>query len=312
MNQTWDVFISYSTRDREVVRQVNSDLKRAGLSVWLDEIEIVAGENIVAKIEYGISKSKFFLAFLSRSYGKSAFAREELTSILMTALSAGGNSVIPVRLDNAPIPQLLKARKYCDFRSSYIAGYQELAKALGRTSKLPDFRILHEQVRVRLVPERRLATWDYDRKFEISGRRTELRVLVVHTDVVPTEVWVSPGELQIERVPGFFALNATYDPPLREHTPLRQQIHYELEDVYGDPHDYWFYSIPTSFGSCEITLTFPGHRIPTHIKTEFERDGFRTPGPVLARSTSGSDLVYRCRIEANESEFRQVFFEWDW
>jgi len=307
-----DAFISYSRRDRDIVNQVTTDLRRAGLTVWLDEIEIVAGENIVEKIENGITSSKHFVAFLSEAYSRSAFAREELTSALMATLSPAKRSVIPVRLDNTPMPQLLRARKYCDFRESYLSGYQELARALGILSTLPDFRIWTECVHLRLVPELRLATWDYDREFEVSQECSELRVLKVYSDVPPVKVSVSPGDLTVKRLPGFFEVNAAYDPPLPGHRRLRQQVHYELNDVYGDPEDYWFYTIPTSFGSCNPSIIFPKYRAPTSFTVEFESDGFKSikqaPDPII----SESELVYQMHLDSRDAQFRRAFFRWEW
>ena len=38
--------------------------------------------------------------------------------------------IIPLRLDNAEVPQLLKNKKYADFREDYNEGIREILRAI--------------------------------------------------------------------------------------------------------------------------------------------------------------------------------------
>ena len=48
----FDVFLSYSSKDKDVVLEIAERLKSDGLNVWFDEWEIGAGNHIGAKIEH--------------------------------------------------------------------------------------------------------------------------------------------------------------------------------------------------------------------------------------------------------------------
>ena len=48
---THDVFLSHSSKDKRVVRELAERLKADGLRVWLDAWEIKPGDSIPAKIE---------------------------------------------------------------------------------------------------------------------------------------------------------------------------------------------------------------------------------------------------------------------
>ncbi len=56
---TWDLFISHASEDKEeVARPLAQLLKDEGLSVWLDEQELVLGDSLRRKLDEGLSKSK--------------------------------------------------------------------------------------------------------------------------------------------------------------------------------------------------------------------------------------------------------------
>ena len=54
----YDVFLSHSSKDKPVVRDLAQRLKSDGLRVWLDEWEIRPGDMIGLKIEQGLEQSR--------------------------------------------------------------------------------------------------------------------------------------------------------------------------------------------------------------------------------------------------------------
>ena len=54
----YDVFLSHSYKDTDVVRDVANQLKSDGVRVWFDEWEIRPGVSIPAKIEAGLEHSR--------------------------------------------------------------------------------------------------------------------------------------------------------------------------------------------------------------------------------------------------------------
>ena len=56
---TYDLFLSYSSKDMAVVLPLAERLRKDGLKVWFDEWVLKAGDSIPAKIEEGLEHSKF-------------------------------------------------------------------------------------------------------------------------------------------------------------------------------------------------------------------------------------------------------------
>ena len=54
---SFDVFLSYSSKDSEVVHLLGNRPKERGLRVWLDMWEIKAGDSTPAKVEEGLEQS---------------------------------------------------------------------------------------------------------------------------------------------------------------------------------------------------------------------------------------------------------------
>ena len=55
---SYDVFLSHSSRDKAVVRNIAERLRADGLRVWFDEWELKPGDNIPAKTEEGLEHSR--------------------------------------------------------------------------------------------------------------------------------------------------------------------------------------------------------------------------------------------------------------
>jgi hypothetical protein len=74
---THDVFISHSSKDKAVVREVAERLREDGLKVWFDDWEIRPGDSIPAKIEEGLEHSRVLVLCMSANTFGSGWARLE-------------------------------------------------------------------------------------------------------------------------------------------------------------------------------------------------------------------------------------------
>ncbi|MBE3119032.1 MAG: toll/interleukin-1 receptor domain-containing protein, partial [Candidatus Atribacteria bacterium] len=61
----YDVFLSHSSKDKEVVRALAERLRKDGLRVWFDEWEIKPRDSIPAKIEDGLEHSRVLVLCMS-------------------------------------------------------------------------------------------------------------------------------------------------------------------------------------------------------------------------------------------------------
>ena len=65
MEATWDVFLSYSSRDKAVVRPLAERLRADGLRVWFDDWEVERGGHIQSKIDEGLEGSRVLVLCMS-------------------------------------------------------------------------------------------------------------------------------------------------------------------------------------------------------------------------------------------------------
>lgn len=62
---SYDVFLSHSSKDKEVVRDVAERLRKDGLKVWYDEWETKPGDSTPAKIEEVLEQSRVLVLCIS-------------------------------------------------------------------------------------------------------------------------------------------------------------------------------------------------------------------------------------------------------
>ena len=69
----YDIFLSHATEDKDdVARPLALALQRQGLRVWYDEFELRIGDNLVAKLNEGINRSRFGIIVLSKAFFEKA------------------------------------------------------------------------------------------------------------------------------------------------------------------------------------------------------------------------------------------------
>lgn len=85
------VFISYSRKNENYIRQVRSDLFKSQLDCWLDIADIQVGERLNPAIETAISQSTLFFAYVTPPYLQSRWCMAEIRY----ALHACGTPVAP-------------------------------------------------------------------------------------------------------------------------------------------------------------------------------------------------------------------------
>jgi len=77
---TWDVFVSHASEDRvELVAPLVDHLRRLKVRVWVDYKELSMGDSLRERLEEGLSRSRFGIVVLSKSFfavGKKWTTRE--------------------------------------------------------------------------------------------------------------------------------------------------------------------------------------------------------------------------------------------
>jgi len=128
--KTTVAFLSHSSKDKQFVRKLAADLTENGIDVWFDEQKILVGDSITEKIGQGLAQSDFFVIALSENSVNSAWVRKELSDAVIQEIEKKAVTVLPIKLDDCAIPELLRDKKYADFSKSYKVGLQELIQAM--------------------------------------------------------------------------------------------------------------------------------------------------------------------------------------
>lgn len=129
-SKLYDVFISYSSDDKEKASQLAFDLIHRGYRVWFDKWEILAGQSIVDEVFSGILESEFLVVILTKSSCKSRWVQEELATGKLAEIERRRTSVIPVLLERCEIPAPLKSKHYADFTESWLSGLRFLTTSI--------------------------------------------------------------------------------------------------------------------------------------------------------------------------------------
>jgi len=124
------VFICYASEDKPAACALASGMARLGVEVWFDEWEIKVGESIVQRINDALGGVSHLIVLLSRDSVEKPWVRKELSSALMRQLSAESVTVLPLRLDDCPIPPILRDIKYADARKGIARALIEVEQAL--------------------------------------------------------------------------------------------------------------------------------------------------------------------------------------
>jgi len=124
------VFISHAYENRQFAQQLATDLKTHNQQVWLYEQELKPGDSIIDHISEALADTDYLVVVLSNASSRSRWVRAELNAALMNDLSEQGTVVLPVLLEDSPVPQLLRDRVYADFRFDYDAGLSSLLQVL--------------------------------------------------------------------------------------------------------------------------------------------------------------------------------------
>ena len=125
------VFLCHSWIDKVEVRQLYHRLRSDGADPWLDEEDMLAGQDLHAEIQRAIQSSGIVIIFLSvGSLSKIGFVNGEIGFTLDVAdeQPEGAIFVIPARLEACELPLRLRRRLAVNLFEP--GGYEKLLKSL--------------------------------------------------------------------------------------------------------------------------------------------------------------------------------------
>jgi hypothetical protein len=130
-----DLFLSHSSRDKAVVRQLAEDLSFLEVDSWLDEWELQAGDSLYDVITTAMEKSGYVAVVLGDNYADSRWARDELKQALARERRQGQGVVLPFIFGMDQMPAFLEDKVYVDFRNNYFEGVTRVAGIIHEVSR---------------------------------------------------------------------------------------------------------------------------------------------------------------------------------
>lgn len=125
------IFLCHSSGDKDAVRALYRRLKRNGFASWIDEKNLLPGQDWQLEIERAIRASDLVLMCLSRdSVSKRGFVQKEFRFALDVAgrQPEGSIFLIPVRLEDCLVPDRLSGIQWVDLFEP--EGFQQLMRVL--------------------------------------------------------------------------------------------------------------------------------------------------------------------------------------
>ncbi|HTN84557.1 MAG TPA: toll/interleukin-1 receptor domain-containing protein [Sorangium sp.] len=127
------IFLSYAKEDAAAARRLHSKLTREGFLSWMDEHNLLPGQDWNAVVLSAIRRSRAFVLLLSRNtVSKAGYIQKEIREALEVAerLPEGRVFIIPLRIEDCDIPERLQRWQWIDINSK--SGYLRLRESLVR------------------------------------------------------------------------------------------------------------------------------------------------------------------------------------
>jgi hypothetical protein len=133
-----DIFLSHSSKDKELALRLATDLSFCGVDSWLDSWEIQIGQSLVDVVASAMEKARYIAIVISDNYNKSVWTKREYKKALAREEHEGRVVMLPLLLENAEVPEFIEERKYVDLREQYYSGLAQIAAVV---HGLSEFRI---------------------------------------------------------------------------------------------------------------------------------------------------------------------------
>jgi len=127
MGEARRLFFSYARSDAGFAVRLASDLRKAGQSVWVDQLDIPKGARWDEEVETALKACPCFLIVLTPDSANSENVRDEVSYAL-----GENKTILPILLTECSIPFRLRRLQYVDFTGDYDQAFRELVDALHR------------------------------------------------------------------------------------------------------------------------------------------------------------------------------------
>lgn len=128
------VFISHTAADKRFVRRLAARLEKEQFRVWLDEHDLIAGDPLPESIGKALGSARVVLVVVSKASVASKWLRYEL-NVATERMIKGECRVIPIVIDDTPLPAEVRGLLYANCRKGLTAGLPAIVTALQHESR---------------------------------------------------------------------------------------------------------------------------------------------------------------------------------
>lgn len=115
------VFISYAHGDLDFVRPFRDELEEQGVRVLLDDTIVRVGDSIIEKLDAALKEVDAIITVISENHINSKWSSFEYQTFLMQQKKSEHSLLMPILIDNSPIPEELSAIKMIRTQDSHAA-----------------------------------------------------------------------------------------------------------------------------------------------------------------------------------------------
>ncbi|MFN6475531.1 TIR domain-containing protein [Nostoc sp. DedQUE07] len=144
-----EVFLSYARENLNIALKLRDDLIKNGVSVWLDDDNLIGGEKWRNKIREQINQTSFFITLVSSISvnKKDGYVQEEIDMALklLSQKTRDEFVVLPVRIDNCNIPEKLSRIHIIDIfpnHDGYEKGLKKVIISIWKHKKEKNLEII--------------------------------------------------------------------------------------------------------------------------------------------------------------------------
>lgn len=174
LQESPQVFLSYSIQDKKFAQLLTTDLRKEGIKVWLADEQVRVGDNITDTIRDGITSSLWIIIILSKNSLQSDFIKEELSYAIQEEHKRNRPFILPALIDDSILPTQLQDKQYADFREEYYPALERLLYRIKPSNRMSRGRLAEAQ------------QWYSWYKWINKGDNTGWQELKTYGELVPT------------------------------------------------------------------------------------------------------------------------------
>jgi tetratricopeptide (TPR) repeat protein len=116
-DERYTVFLSYRSANRAWVLSLYDVLRRYGHTVFIDQVQLAAGDELIPRLEAALGSSQAGVLVWSDASRDSAWVSREYQTMERNATARPNFRFVPVRLDSTDLPLFAQNRIFVDFQA---------------------------------------------------------------------------------------------------------------------------------------------------------------------------------------------------